>query len=168
MTPSLEKHSCVGCARRKVRCDKLRPCSNCSKVQSECIYRVPGPSQRHRKRPADSDLLAKLSEYEGLLRDHNIKFNPLDSSWIPSPLEEKLVSGPLMARGAQGAQSPQTDSTSQGRISNRAERQHSGLRPIPKLLFDISDGKGEAACLWSALPKDVRYPLASHLDLGFC
>ncbi|KIM98484.1 hypothetical protein OIDMADRAFT_167284 [Oidiodendron maius Zn] len=91
MMPSVQKYSCATCARRKVKCDKLSPCSNCSKSQNECVYRVPALSQRHRKRPADEDLLSKISEYEDLLRRNSIKFQPLDNSWIPSPLEEQLV-----------------------------------------------------------------------------
>ncbi|OCL05728.1 hypothetical protein AOQ84DRAFT_412861 [Glonium stellatum] len=89
--PSIQKYCCITCTRRKIKCDKLSPCSSCSKSQSECVYRAPAPSQRHRKRPADEDLLSKISEYEDLLRKNNVEFQPLHNSWIPSPLEEKLL-----------------------------------------------------------------------------
>lgn len=152
----LEKYSCISCARRKVKCDKLRPCSNCSNGQSECVYTLPVPSLRHRKRPADGDLLAKLSEYEGLLREHNIKFEPLDNCWIPSPLEAKLASEPSKA------QHPQTDSASPVQSHSEATRQLSKSRNESTLQSDLSGEVGEAARLWFALPKDVRCQMNAH------
>ncbi|KAM0817896.1 putative Fungal specific transcription factor protein [Seiridium cardinale] len=89
----LSQHACVNCARRKVKCDKLDPCSSCSHTQATCIYRTPVPSQRHRKRLAHGDLLCKIHELESLLRENKIPFSPLDNSWINSPWEQ-LIDGP--------------------------------------------------------------------------
>ena len=90
MIPSVQRHSCVSCAGRKVRCDRRKPCSNCSRRRSECVYESPAHSQRHRPRPSSDALLSKISEYESILRKNSIKFQPLDNQWISSPLEEKL------------------------------------------------------------------------------
>ena len=61
-------HSCVVCAQRKVKCDKQRPCSTCSKNGAECIYRDLRPPQRGKKRlPPDEDLQARITRYEELL-----------------------------------------------------------------------------------------------------
>ena len=88
------RNSCVSCARRKVKCDKQRPCSNCSKSQASCVYRAPAPSQRHRKRLTQGDLLSKIQELETLLHSHSIPFAPLCDSWINSRWEEKLIKSP--------------------------------------------------------------------------
>lgn len=146
MTPPT-KHSCTTCARRKVKCDKLRPCSNCLRSQRECIYRAPAPSQRHRKRPADEDLLSKISEYEHLLRRNNVQFQPLDNSWIPSPLEEKLVSRPRTLQP--DARQDQGRSPSDAEWAPEAPDSEAQSQP------DMPGLESEAARLWYSLPKEV-------------
>ncbi|KAF5006010.1 hypothetical protein FDECE_7584 [Fusarium decemcellulare] len=85
----LHKHACSICARRKVKCDKRDPCSNCSKAQSQCSYETP-PPPRPRKRAVDDDLLARLSQYEDLMRKHNIDFTHYANIWVPSGLEPRV------------------------------------------------------------------------------
>jgi hypothetical protein len=83
------KHSCLLCARRKIKCDKQDPkCSNCTKSHAECIYQAPPPPQRHRKRQADEELLSRLNHYEELLRSHKIDFKPNTNVWTPQSLQE--------------------------------------------------------------------------------
>lgn len=38
----MNPRSCTACRRRKVRCDKGRPCANCVKYEVECIFPFPG------------------------------------------------------------------------------------------------------------------------------
>ncbi|KAH6961983.1 hypothetical protein BKA56DRAFT_636976 [Ilyonectria sp. MPI-CAGE-AT-0026] len=83
------KHACSLCARRKVKCDKGDPCSNCLKAQAHCLYETPAPP-RPRKRAADEDLLARLALYEDLMRKHKIDFTRYANTWVPSGLEAKL------------------------------------------------------------------------------
>lgn len=33
--------SCLECRRRKLKCDKLHPCTNCSKFSRECLFLAP-------------------------------------------------------------------------------------------------------------------------------
>ncbi|EHK51002.1 hypothetical protein TRIATDRAFT_210411 [Trichoderma atroviride IMI 206040] len=91
---SQSRYSCVTCARRKVKCDKLSPCSACSKSQVACIYRDPVPSQRYRKRVTQRDLLSKIQELETILHSNRIPFEALDNSWISSRWEERLAQSP--------------------------------------------------------------------------
>jgi hypothetical protein len=84
-TPALPRYACTLCARRKVKCDKSSPCSNCLKAHAQCLYE-PSAAHRPRKRPADDDLLARLANYEDLMRKHKVDFSPYDT-WIPSGLE---------------------------------------------------------------------------------
>jgi hypothetical protein len=151
MTPSIQKHSCASCARRKVKCDKATPCcSKCSKSRSECVYQALPPSQRHRKRPPDEDLLSRIAEYEHLLRKNNIQFQPLDNSWISSPLEQKLVSRSRNATAAFPCAQPQ--------VLTEVERPSEAPDSEARWQADVPGAKAEAARLWSELPKEVCDP----------
>lgn len=86
--PPKHKHACSLCARRKVKCDKGDPCSNCLKGKAQCLYEAPVPPLP-RKRAADEDLLTRLAQYEDLMRQHNIDFTHHANVWIPSGLEVK-------------------------------------------------------------------------------
>jgi hypothetical protein len=59
--------SCVTCRRRKVRCNKRCPCSNCARAGIECTYPPPGRAPRKTKRPQDAELLARLRRLEGVI-----------------------------------------------------------------------------------------------------
>ncbi|KAK7428261.1 hypothetical protein QQZ08_005158 [Neonectria magnoliae] len=85
----LLKHACSLCARRKVKCDKRDPCSNCLKAQAVCSYEAPIPP-RPRKRAADEDLLIRLGLYEDLMRKHNVDFTHCANTWVSSGLEGRL------------------------------------------------------------------------------
>ncbi|KAF5003140.1 hypothetical protein FDECE_10285 [Fusarium decemcellulare] len=61
--------SCVICRRRKVRCDRKDPCSNCVKNNIECHFPVTGRIPRTRRDPSASKSPAqKQSELLGRLR----------------------------------------------------------------------------------------------------
>ena len=65
---SLNPRSCVTCRRRKVRCDKKNPCSNCIKQHIECIFPGPGRAPRKPRKPPDSELLLRLRRLEGVVK----------------------------------------------------------------------------------------------------
>ncbi|KAJ5824103.1 Transcription factor [Penicillium robsamsonii] len=67
--PSSTSRSCVTCRRRKVRCNKRSPCSNCTKAGIDCIFPPPGRAPRKSKRPPDAELLSRLRRLEGVI-DH--------------------------------------------------------------------------------------------------
>jgi lysozyme family protein len=43
-----------------------------------------------RKRAADEDLIARLSQYEELMRKHNVDFTPYAHTWVSSVYEPKV------------------------------------------------------------------------------
>lgn len=88
----LRKHACTVCARRKVKCDKLDPCSNCQKAQTQCSYETP-PPPKPRKRAADEDLLARLAQYEQLMQQNGIDYSQHANVWVPSGREAKAERG---------------------------------------------------------------------------
>ncbi|CAG8909464.1 unnamed protein product [Penicillium egyptiacum] len=67
--PSSSSRSCVTCRRRKVRCNKKSPCSNCTKAGIDCVFPPPGRAPRKSKRPPDAELLSRLRRLEGVI-DH--------------------------------------------------------------------------------------------------
>ncbi|KAJ5678830.1 hypothetical protein N7462_007074 [Penicillium macrosclerotiorum] len=67
--------SCVTCRRRKVRCNKRSPCSNCTKASIECIFPPPGRAPRKSKRPPDAELLSRLRRLEGVIEHLSGKNN---------------------------------------------------------------------------------------------
>lgn len=68
----LQLHSCVICQRRKVKCDRTDPCSNCVKHRVQCEYRSPAPPKRRKRASPDPDVHAKLKRYEHILQRHGV------------------------------------------------------------------------------------------------
>ena len=68
--------ACTLCSQRKVKCDRKFPCANCTKVGAQCIPAALVPRQRKRRFP-ERELLDRLQRYEGLLRQHDVKFEPI-------------------------------------------------------------------------------------------
>ncbi|POR36621.1 Putative transcriptional regulatory protein [Tolypocladium paradoxum] len=67
--------ACVLCQQRKVKCDRGFPCANCIKHQAQCV--PARQTRRRRRRFPERELLDRLRKYEGLLRQNNVKFEPL-------------------------------------------------------------------------------------------
>jgi hypothetical protein len=61
------KYSCVVCHKRKVKCDRGKPCANCVRNDVVCEYKLP-PAPKRRGKHADRALMAKIQKYEEHLR----------------------------------------------------------------------------------------------------
>ncbi|KAG7137273.1 Bikaverin cluster transcription factor bik5 like protein [Verticillium longisporum] len=88
---SLHIWNCLTCRRRKVRCDRRSPCSQCAKAGLDCAFPTSGrvPTRRDgapasSSRDRNQDLLARLNRLEGLLR--HIGVQPDD----PAPSDDGL------------------------------------------------------------------------------
>ncbi|KAH8734650.1 fungal-specific transcription factor domain-containing protein [Ilyonectria robusta] len=78
--PAINPRSCVTCRRRKVRCDKQMPCSNCRRAQIPCVFPAPGRAPRQ-PRPRDPnappknssqrevELVKRLRKLEGIVEE---------------------------------------------------------------------------------------------------
>ncbi|KAL9598404.1 MAG: hypothetical protein Q9179_003932, partial [Wetmoreana sp. 5 TL-2023] len=66
--PQPNPRSCVTCRKRKVRCDKQHPCSNCTKAAIDCVFPGPGRAPRRSRKPPDAELLARLRRLEGVVQ----------------------------------------------------------------------------------------------------
>lgn len=67
--------SCITCRRRKVKCNKSHPCSNCTKAGSECIFPAPGRAPRRPRvggkvgSEREAELLKRLRRLEGVVEE---------------------------------------------------------------------------------------------------
>lgn len=67
--------ACVNCQQRKVKCDRHFPCAHCMRLKTKC---VPATQTRSRKRRfPERELLSRLRQYEELLRQNKVPFDPL-------------------------------------------------------------------------------------------
>ncbi|KAL6875995.1 hypothetical protein HDV57DRAFT_164141 [Trichoderma longibrachiatum] len=151
--------SCVACARRKVKCDRLKPCSSCGKSGAACIYRAPVPLQRHRRRLTQGDLLSKIQELESILDSHGITFETLGNSWIRSHWEDKLVGGPQTTQTIPEATASVKTTSVEAEVPSASQEEESS-HP------DVLLASGEQACaawLWSSLPEVLKTPPISQL-----
>lgn len=69
--------ACVLCQQRKVKCDHNYPCATCVKARVQCVQATPVRRRRRRQFP-EKELLGRLRQYENLLTQHHIKFEPLN------------------------------------------------------------------------------------------
>lgn len=88
--------ACVLCQQRKIKCDRKFPCVNCVRACAQCVPAALAPRQRRRTFP-ERELLERLRHYEGLLRQNNIKFEPLctPAAEHASPSKDGRGSEPL-------------------------------------------------------------------------
>ena len=92
--------ACVACQHRKIKCNREFPCSHCVKNGVQCIPANLVPKQRKR-RFAERELLDRLRQYEALLQQHEIDFEPLHPGSTstatkeePSPSVDESVDDP--------------------------------------------------------------------------
>ncbi|KAJ5122007.1 hypothetical protein N7526_008944 [Penicillium atrosanguineum] len=104
LAPDASSRSCVTCRRRKVRCNKRSPCSNCIKAGTDCIFPPPGRAPRKSKRPPDAELLSRLRRLEGVI-EHLSGKNPEAASTSVSPTQPPSSGIPSVGSSATAATS---------------------------------------------------------------
>ncbi|KAI9172209.1 putative transcriptional regulatory protein [Paramyrothecium foliicola] len=110
--PALNPRSCVTCRRRKVRCDKQMPCSNCRRAQIPCIFPAPGRAPRQ-PRPKDPnappkntsqrevELVKRLKKLEGIVEELSGQIEVESGGKGPSPAGSPEASHPPAANPRQ-------------------------------------------------------------------
>ncbi|KAJ5308887.1 hypothetical protein N7508_004266 [Penicillium antarcticum] len=162
--------SCVTCRRRKVRCNKRTPCSNCTKAGIECIFPPPGRAPRKSKRPPDAELLSRLRRLEGVidhLRSGNGSGAEGASSQAPSlTTSSTAVSDtPAPAPAPTAAPAPPPGSTgSQGQSSECPFADTDPKKPAPnrlenefgRLVIDEGRSRYVSNRLWASLGDEIE------------
>ena len=125
--PSSSSRSCVTCRRRKVRCNKRSPCSNCTKAGIDCTFPPPGRAPRKSKRPPDAELLSRLRRLEGVI-DHLRGNGNIEgaSTSIQTP------------SSTTGSSTVRSEPTAPSSVSTEPQNEVDGDRPCP---FEASDPK---------------------------
>lgn len=65
--------SCLECRRRKLKCDKLHPCTNCTKFSRDCVFLAPALDQASQQKLAD--LKERMGTLERSLEEDIAKRN---------------------------------------------------------------------------------------------
>ncbi|KAJ5225193.1 hypothetical protein N7468_006418 [Penicillium chermesinum] len=129
--------ACVNCQQRKVKCNRQFPCANCLRLKTQC---VPATQTRPRKRRfPERELLGRLRQYEDLLRQNNVPFDPLHKEQGPTANGEDDESDDEQL--ADAAPSASTPSTSPKDIW----RAMSGGFPTPNPGYALTESAPESA-----------------------
>jgi hypothetical protein len=79
MESAPQKFSCFACRQRKIRCDRVQPCTHCIKATRQCEYIAPVRGKRRKLKPPKESLHAKLARYESLLKSYGAKIDQKDA-----------------------------------------------------------------------------------------
>ncbi|SCO86079.1 uncharacterized protein FRV6_10206 [Fusarium oxysporum] len=77
------QRSCAVCHRRKVRCDKRTPCSQCTRSNFPCSYPAAGPITRRARKTTINDVASRIEQME-----KTIETFALGKASIASPSEQ--------------------------------------------------------------------------------
>ena len=172
LSTAVQKHSCVLCQQRKVKCDRKDPCSNCTKSRVDCIFRAPAIPRRRQKtkKPPDADLLLRLKRYEDLLKNYGAKIpffegqfegskSPTDlasSAPVLAPIGQPQHSSPGVDQDVESILSEQTavEGLNKLRQSNRFEE----IKESPRGKLISKEGKSRYLenNLWASITDELR------------
>lgn len=139
--------SCIRCFERKVKCDKLSPCSNCVKSKTECVFRVPPAPRRRKKRPQEEVLLARLKKCEDLLKSKGIS---IDSPDAPTQSSGAATEGTASSQISPEAQLLASNATSF--FGDRASEKPG------QLIIDHGKSRFLENTLWTSVSEEFRQP----------
>ncbi|KAH9212819.1 fungal-specific transcription factor domain-containing protein [Leptodontidium sp. 2 PMI_412] len=130
--------SCIHCRRRKVRCDKQSPCSNCVRFGNQCELAPRKRAPRKPRKPAEGndytgrelELIKRLNSLEGIVKELSGHVETNNTSDIKSP--NSVQGGDGIRFGTVG----------------RSHTTHSGLS-IPELGEDVPLEKGMGTLMLS-------------------
>jgi hypothetical protein len=163
--PSSTSRSCVTCRRRKVKCNKRSPCSNCTKAGIECIFPPPGRAPRKSKRPPDAELLSRLRRLEGVI-DHLRSGGATDAAPATSPQATSSATGSSTTKSESMVPvSAPTEPQNQTREGNCPFQESDPKRPSPnkfenefgRLVIDEGRSRYVSNRLWASLGDEVRH-----------
>ncbi|OCK79312.1 hypothetical protein K432DRAFT_300154 [Lepidopterella palustris CBS 459.81] len=111
--------SCLECRRRKLKCDKLQPCTNCTKFVRDCVFLAPALD------PAGQAKLAEVKEKMGMLE-----------RTLEEDVARRRTSSTRTTDGSQSQLPGQDDGDSAGELS--APEDERDLEPTPLATEDAA------------------------------
>lgn len=155
----LNPRSCITCRKRKVKCDKKLPCSNCSKTAIECIYPGPGRAPRRPRKPQDTELLERLKKLEGLVKNlgHEDDETSLGEAALDprgSPIMQgESASKPTSCSGR--ATTGHYDSSSRKEKSAEGDLNGVPVKEFGRLVVDEGRSRYVSNKFWASLSEEV-------------
>lgn len=151
----LNPRSCVTCRRRKIRCNKHHPCSNCVKARVECTFPGPGRAPRKTKKAADSELLLRLKTLETVVKD---------LGGLPEGSDDSGAARNSAAdeSGANGKVNDKKASAQEGSVDNATEE-------MGRLVVGEGRSRYVSHRFWTKFGDEVSFRVVSwnyNLDLG--
>lgn len=161
--PGIDEHrppkafSCIRCFEKKVKCDKLNPCSNCVKSKVDCVFRIPPAPRRRRKRAQEDLLIARLRKCEELLKSKGIDIDSPDT-------QAGTTSGPISRESPSQIQpsplqfSPETANTNVSTQPEVFDDRKPSLPNKAQLIQDHGKARFIENNLWASLSDEFREP----------
>jgi hypothetical protein len=82
------KFACTRCSERKVKCNRVEPCSACVRHSVQCNFRPPKEPRKRKRHVEDQVLEARLRRYETLLQERGIDPDAISESGAPNSTGE--------------------------------------------------------------------------------
>lgn len=117
--------SCLECRRRKLRCDKLHPCTNCSKFSRDCLFLAPALDAVSQQRL--NEIKEKMGSLERVLEQDVARKEGKPSSNSSQNLQQRRTSADLPGG---------EDSSSDNEAA--VPEDEKGLEPTPLAVIDAS------------------------------
>ncbi|KKK17177.1 hypothetical protein ARAM_002476 [Aspergillus rambellii] len=153
--------SCITCRRRKVRCNKRTPCSNCAKAGVECIFPPPGRAPRKSKRPHDAELLSRLRRLEGVIEHLSEKKGGMVNAKVPDTLTPTSPQQRNDRLPGNEPSQPQSDDDNESGCPLTADpvklpKQHALEHEFGRLVIDENRSRYVSNRFWASLGDEVE------------
>ena len=170
-TSKLQGRSCVVCRTRKVRCDKLSPCSNCRRANIACVFPSTERPPRWARRlervannaasnaqasqgpdPAATQVMERLRNLEGLVKE------------LSGQLEQANAAASSAAGSSSGVNSPESSSHDRDTDHQRDTSPNTSAGNVQKqfgrlVLQDANRSRYVSSGFWSRVNDEVRWPV---------
>ncbi|KAG9229823.1 hypothetical protein BJ875DRAFT_176798 [Amylocarpus encephaloides] len=161
--PSLAAHGkpCIGCRKRKIKCDRLRPCANCTRSKQLCTYdNADSRGESSSAVASDGDVRERLAKLERMMAAMLLKENE-GRGHVPDHDEEPLAlnsaPSPAIISPSSTFVSPTTtplniDLTTSARHIPLSKRE----APVGQILFQDGCSAYYDADFWPTLMTEVE------------
>lgn len=167
---ALNPRSCVTCRRRKVKCDKKHPCTNCTKARIECIFPAPGRAPRKARKPPDAELLERLRKLEGMVKtlggaaaeDGNAQ--PAEEEKTPAAPPPPPKREPQVFVGVKKSHDPDSEECAKYRYLPPEDKTIAGLETrFGRLVVDEGRSRYINSSFWASLNNEVNRIAAEEI-----
>lgn len=146
LTPN--PRSCVTCRRRKVKCDKQHPCSNCVRGKIDCVFPGPGRAPRKSRKPQDGELLERLRRLEGVVQTLNAQVEEHEQEAAERTRKQSAPSEPAVWCRSESNRNVAVDNASDKSAEELESR-------FGRLVIDQGRSRYVNSSFWASLNREV-------------